>query len=139
MTRSSPILPTTARRIAVVGCGHVGLVMAAGFAELGNHVWGIDRDKALIDELSHDTIRIKEDGLPELVAKGLASDQDRKEFDRKFVKTNWWKFNMCPGLMLNWWLALDEAAQLDQQGGLEAAVKAAIKDAASALKARLPW
>jgi hypothetical protein len=77
--------------------------------------------------------------LADLVAKGLASDQDRKEFDRKFVKTNWWKFNMCPGLILNWWLPLDEAAQLDQQGGLQAAVKAAIEDAASALKARLPW
>ena len=73
MPTPKSILPTTARRIAVVGCGHVGLVMAAGFAELGNHVIGIDKSKALIHELNSDIIRIKEDGLPELVAKGLAS------------------------------------------------------------------
>ena len=82
MQTPKSILPTTARRIAVVGCGHVGLVMAAGFAELGNHVIGIDKSKALIHELNSDIIRIKEDGLPELVAKGLASG--RLHFSRSY-------------------------------------------------------
>jgi UDPglucose 6-dehydrogenase len=73
LPRPAPILPSTARRIAVVGCGHVGLVMAAGFAELGNHVVGIDKSRALVDELNRDVVRITEEGLPDLVAKGLAS------------------------------------------------------------------
>jgi UDPglucose 6-dehydrogenase len=62
-----------AERIAVIGCGHVGLIMAAGLAALGHEVIGIDRDAALVEELTHDVVRIREPGLPELVAAGLAS------------------------------------------------------------------
>jgi UDP-glucose 6-dehydrogenase len=39
--------------ITVVGCGHLGLVMAAGFAELGHRVVGIDRNAQLVDSLCH--------------------------------------------------------------------------------------
>ena len=35
-------------RIAVIGCGHVGLVMAAGLAELGHDVVGIDSQRSLV-------------------------------------------------------------------------------------------
>ena len=58
-------------RIAVVGCGHVGLVMAAGLAELGHQVIGVDRSEQLVAEMCSGVVRIREAGLPELVNKGL--------------------------------------------------------------------
>lgn len=58
--------------IAIVGCGHVGLVFAAGFAELGHSVTGVDRDAVLIASLNGADVRIHEPGLPELVARGIA-------------------------------------------------------------------
>jgi UDPglucose 6-dehydrogenase len=57
--------------------------MAAGFAELGHDVVGIDRDEALVEELRAGTVRIRETGLPELVAKGLASG--RLAFDTRYA------------------------------------------------------
>ena len=70
-------------RIVVIGCGHVGLVMAAGFAELGHDVVGIDLNEALVDELRAGIVRIRETGLPELVAKGVASG--RLAFDTRYA------------------------------------------------------
>lgn len=59
--------------VAVVGCGHVGLVMSAGLAELGHKVTGIDRSEALVQKLAKGEVHVHEPGLPELVGKGLAS------------------------------------------------------------------
>ena len=63
------------RRIAVVGCGHVGLVMAAGFAHLGHQVTGVDKNTELVDELGRGILRVQEDGLPQLIAEGVASER----------------------------------------------------------------
>ena len=66
-------------RVTVIGCGHVGLIMAAGLAELGHDVVGLDRDESLIRDLQAGRIRIREEGLPELVQAGLASRRLRFE------------------------------------------------------------
>ena len=68
--------PTTLQ-IAVVGCGHVGLVMAAGLADLGHDVVGIDIDRALVERLNRGHVDLLEPDLPELVQRGIANGRLR--------------------------------------------------------------
>jgi UDPglucose 6-dehydrogenase len=62
--------------VGVIGTGYVGLVTAAGFAELGSDVWCVDVDEGKIAALQAGQIPIHEPGLPEVVAE----QRDRLHF-----------------------------------------------------------
>ena len=56
-------------KICMVGTGYVGLVSGACFADLGNIVYCVDKDKKKIDKLNSGEIPIYEPGLNEIVRK----------------------------------------------------------------------
>ncbi|BDU72573.1 UDP-glucose dehydrogenase family protein [Mesoterricola silvestris] len=60
-------------QILVIGTGYVGLVAAAGFAEAGHRVLGIDNDAGKIAKIREGVSPIYEPGLDELLARHQAS------------------------------------------------------------------
>ncbi len=67
----------TAREpIAVIGTGYVGLVTAAGFAQLGSEVWCVDIDAAKIARLEQGEVPIYEPGL----AESIVANRERMHF-----------------------------------------------------------
>jgi UDPglucose 6-dehydrogenase len=67
--------------IAVIGTGYVGLVTAAGFAELGSEVWCVDVDADKIAQLKRGEIPIYEPGLQE----SLARHRERLHFSTELT------------------------------------------------------
>lgn len=64
-------------KLAVVGCGHVGLVVGACFAELGHRVECIDIDAVRVEQLQRGITPLHEPGLDELIRSGLDSGRLR--------------------------------------------------------------
>ena len=62
-------------KICMVGTGYVGLVSGACFADLGNIVYCVDKDKNKIDKLNSGEIPIYEPGLNEIVKKNYQSNR----------------------------------------------------------------
>ncbi len=60
-------------RVCVLGVGHVGLVSAACFAELGHDVIGLDDDAHKIASLQSGVVPFYEPELPELVARHIST------------------------------------------------------------------
>lgn len=54
-------------RVAMIGAGYVGLTSGAVFADLGNTVWVVRRDKDKIEKLKKGIIPIYEPGLSQIV------------------------------------------------------------------------
>jgi UDPglucose 6-dehydrogenase len=67
--------------IAVIGTGYVGLVTAAGFAELGNEVYCVDVDAEKVARLRRGEIPIYEPGL----AESVANSSDRLHFSTELA------------------------------------------------------
>jgi UDPglucose 6-dehydrogenase len=67
--------------IAVIGTGYVGLVTAAGFAELGNEVFCVDIDADKIARLERGEVPIYEPGL----AESIAANRERLHFSTELA------------------------------------------------------
>ena len=72
------------KQIAVVGVGYVGLVSAAGFADLGNRVVALDINEERIKGLKNGVMPIYEPGLEEMVARNVAAE--RLSFSTSYIE-----------------------------------------------------
>ncbi|MEJ2753951.1 MAG: NAD(P)-binding domain-containing protein, partial [Chloroflexota bacterium] len=61
------------KKIAVIGVGYVGLVTAAGFSDLGNHVVALDIDEDKVKGLKAGKLPIYEPGLEEMVERNASA------------------------------------------------------------------
>ena len=60
-------------RLCMIGPGYVGLVSGVCFADIGNQVVCVDKDKNKIQKLNSGTSPIYEPGLDELIQKNFTA------------------------------------------------------------------
>ena len=84
-------------KISMIGTGYVGLVSGACFADLGNTVWCVDKDKQKINMLNNKKIPIYEPGLEELVKKNFAFGRLKFTSDLDFAVKNSDVIFICVG------------------------------------------
>ncbi|MFW2512252.1 UDP-glucose dehydrogenase family protein [Demequina sp. SO4-13] len=72
-------------RLSVIGTGYLGATHAAGMAELGHEVIGLDIDAEKIERLSRGEVPFYEPGLPELLRKHVDSGRLRFTTDVREV------------------------------------------------------
>lgn len=65
------------RTISVIGLGYIGLPTAATFAAHGRTVVGVDISERAVTAINQGQAHIEEQGLPEMVAQGVASGRLR--------------------------------------------------------------
>ena len=70
-------------RVSVFGTGYLGATHAAGMAELGHEVIGVDVDASKVATLSRGEVPFFEPGLPELVSKHVATGRLRFTTDAR--------------------------------------------------------
>ena len=75
-------------KICTIGTGYVGLVSGACFADLGNTVWCVDKDKKKIEMLNNNEVPIFEPGLKELVQKNYHSGRIKFTTNLKLAVQN---------------------------------------------------
>ena len=75
-------------KICMIGTGYVGLVSGACFADLGNTVWCVDKNKEKIDLLNSNQVPFFEPGLKELVNKNFSSSRLKFTTNLKFAVEN---------------------------------------------------
>lgn len=80
--RTETVFANGPQRVTVIGCGHVGLVMSVGLAELGHDVSGLDVDDALIAQLQDGKPHIEEPDLDRYLRSGL--DSGRLTFTSRY-------------------------------------------------------
>ncbi|HEU4760472.1 MAG TPA: UDP-glucose/GDP-mannose dehydrogenase family protein [Dehalococcoidia bacterium] len=73
MSESPPPISVQKARLAVIGAGYVGLVVAAVFAKWGHHVTCFEKSPKRLRQLQAGGCPIYEPGLPELLREGVAS------------------------------------------------------------------
>lgn len=59
--------------LCVIGAGHVGLITACCFAELGHQVIAVDSDEGKLDRLKRSEAPFFEPGLPELLTRNVSA------------------------------------------------------------------
>ncbi len=70
-------------RLAVFGAGYVGLVTAACFAEMGNHLACVDVDAGRVERLRRGEVPIHEPGLAEMIVRGAERGRIRFTTDAR--------------------------------------------------------
>ena len=75
-------------KICVIGTGYVGLVSGACFADLGNTVWCVDKNKEKIEMLNSNQMTIFEPGLEEIILNNFSSGRLKFTTDLKFAVKN---------------------------------------------------